>query len=83
MKRQFPEGTTLFHFTKTGSSANHTTQAAYINMIKKWVEDNFGDVADEPRKRILLQLDGGPALHLDPDKLESLRKQGIIIFQGA
>jgi hypothetical protein len=71
-----PEGT-IFSYTRTGS-ADQGTLEQWIDMVAT----KYPDLADENKKRIVIKIDGGPALPLDPDWLDGMRARGIIIYPG-
>lgn len=73
----YPPGT-LFATSSTGSANRRTLDTLIDNII-----DTLGDVEDKPGKRIVLKLDGGPALPKgDPEWLEKQRQRGVVIFPG-
>ena len=77
LREAYPEGT-LFATTPSGSACRETLDQLIENLV-----DTLGDVADEPGKRIVLKLDGGPALpKSDPEWLWKQRNRGIWIYPG-
>jgi len=77
LRESCPPGT-IYAFTKTGSACKRTLE----QWIQYNVRERFPDLKDEDGKRVLLKLDGGPALPLNPDWLEARAKEGIEIFPG-
>ena len=75
-----PVGTQI-HYTKTGS-ANSTTLEAWIDMVITTCQTKGMVVRDEAGKRIIIKLDGGPALNLCPDWLQRQKSKGVILFPG-
>lgn len=77
LKNAYPPGTLLAQ-TKTGSASRETLDQLLNNIVAF-----YGDVEDKDGKRIVIKLDGGPALPKnDPDWLEKQRNRGIVIFPG-
>lgn len=77
MKSAYPPGT-LFERTKNGSADRRTLEKIFDSII-----EHAGDVEDTPGKRIVIKLDGGPAVPKnDADWLEKQKKKGIILFPG-
>ena len=75
-----PPGTQI-HYTKSGS-ANSATLEAWIDMVIATCRANGIEVRDELKKRIIIKLDGGPALDLSPDWLQRQKAKGVILFPG-
>jgi hypothetical protein len=74
---------TRFAYTASGSASQRTLDD-YIEGIKAMpIFAANGGIKDEPGKRFMHKLDGGPALNtLDPAWLEQKRKEGIYFFPG-
>jgi hypothetical protein len=74
---------TLFAYTVSGSASQRTLDD-YIAAIKAMpIFVANGGIKDEPGRRFVLKIDGGPALNtLDPAWLEQKRKEGVYIFPG-
>ena len=68
---------TVISYTKTGSALRHTLDQ-FLDMVRK----RFPDMENVPLKRVLLKIDGGPALPKDPDWLNARREEGFVIFLG-
>jgi len=76
-KQAYPPGM-QFASTPNGSASPSTLDELIQHLVAE-----IGDVEDKPGKRIVIKLDGGPAVPKNnPLWLSKLARQGVILFPG-